>query len=54
MGYDFLFITITPGLVLIDVPFSLGVGFITFCIYFFGLSWFINFVLGVLKRIPFL
>lgn len=52
MTFDFLFLTLSPGLLVVDVPASSS--FIIFSIQFWLVMFLINFVLGVLKRIPFL
>lgn len=52
MSFTFLFITATPGLLLIDIPASSS--FLNFAIGFWLLMYLINLVLGVIKRLPFL
>lgn len=50
--FDFLFLSISPGMLIIDVFASSS--FINYAIGFWLTMLLINFVLGVLKRIPFL
>lgn len=52
MNLDLLFIDLSQGLVVVDVPADSP--FIRFAIGFWLLMLFFNFILGVLKRIPFL
>lgn len=52
MTFDFLFVTAQPGLLMIDIPFPST--YINFAVGVWLLFLLINFVLGVLKRLPFL
>jgi hypothetical protein len=52
MSIDLLFITMEPGLLLVDIPANLGS--MRFVLYFWIVMSVVNLVLGILKRIPFL
>lgn len=52
MTLDLLFIDLSQGLVIVEVPAHSS--FIQFAIAFWLVMLLINFVLGILKRIPFL
>lgn len=49
---DLLFITLAPGLLIVDLPFDSP--FIRWAIGFWLVMFLINLVLGMIKRIPFL